>query len=228
MFLINFLQKKNQLAVSTCHVRPVTFDLPRPVPDGTGPRRHRGFSLVESIVAVAIFSLIVVAVGAFQLDIFRLNNVIQSGLSAQNDARKILRPMIDELRSASESDQGAFPLVTVATSTLIFFSDVDDDGSKERIRYFLDGTDFKKGLTDNGNEKITEVVHDVVKTERIFSYYDSSYDGTNQGDYLEYPVYPSDVRLIKVELIIDENPNKEPVAIGVSTQVMIRNLKDNL
>lgn len=197
--------------------------------------KNKGFSLVETLVAVAILFLIIAAMGAFQADVFSLNSVIQSGLSRENDARKIIRPMVDEVRSASESNLGSYPLATTASSTFTFYSDIDDDNLKERVRYFLEGTDFKKGIIhpsgvpltyDENDEFIIEVVHDVINTD-IFSYYNSSYDGTASSSPLAQPVVPSEVRLISVELIVDENVDKPPAAVKVRTQMSIRNLKDN-
>jgi len=195
----------------------------------------RAFSLIEIVVSVFIVSLILVAVGSFQRDVFYLNDVIQIGLTTQNDARKIIRPMVDEVRSASESSLGAYPLATTASSTFIFYSDIDNDSLKERVRYFLDNGDFKKGvLKPSGNpltyntsdEKITEVVNDIINTE-IFTYFNSSYDGTASSTALVQPVSPLDVRLIKIQLVVDKDPSRAPAQISVGTQVSIRNLKDN-
>lgn len=195
----------------------------------------KGFSLVEILVAVFITSLIVVAVGAFQRDVFYLNDVIQSGLTSQNDARKIIRPMVDEVRSASESSLGAYPLAITASSTFAFYSDIDNDSLKERVRYFLDNGDFKKGVIkpsgspltyNSSNEKIIEVVHDVINTD-IFTYFNSSYDGTSSSTPLTQPVSPAVVRLVKIELIVDKDPSRSPAPITVGTQMSIRNLKDN-
>ncbi|MCB9805748.1 prepilin-type N-terminal cleavage/methylation domain-containing protein [Candidatus Nomurabacteria bacterium] len=199
--------------------------------------KKSGFTLLESMFTLFILSLIILAVASFQTDVFRLNRVIHVGLTAQNDIRKIIRPMVDEVRSASESNLGAYPLSETATSTFSFYSDIDNDSLKEKITYFLDGSDFKKGVIkpsgnpyiyDTDDEVITEVVHDVLAVDNIFEYYDSSYDGTASSAPLEFPVSPSSVRLIKIELTVDADPNNPPEAITVTTQINVRNLKDNL
>ena len=198
--------------------------------------KQKGFSLIEILVALGIFSLIVVAIGLFQRDVFSLNNILQVGLKNQNEAKKILRPFANEARSASQSNLGSYPLATVASTTFSFYSDIDNDGLKEKVRYFLDDTTFKKGvIKPSGNpltyneedEDIVRVVHDVVNVS-IFSYFDESYDGTASSTPLAQPVTPSDVRLVQVEIVIDSDPNKPPAPLPVTTQVSIRNLKDNL
>jgi len=42
------------------------------------------------------------------------------------------------------------------------------------------------------------------------------------------PVDVSSVRLVKMNITIDRDPNRSPTPINVTTQVVIRNLKDNL
>lgn len=198
---------------------------------------RKGFTLIETVISLAILTLILTAVGAFQSDVFSLNNVIQVSLSAQTDVRKIIRPMVDEVRSASESNLGAYPLAETATSSFSFYSDIDNDSLKEKIRYFLDGNDFKKGVIkptgnpyiyNSANELITEVVHDVLPGETIFEYFDTTYTGATTTQALAFPVSPSAVRLIKITLVVDANPNKPPAAVSYTTQMTVRNLKDNL
>lgn len=191
---------------------------------------------MEILIAMGISAGVLLVIVQFQIDIFNLNELLQVGLKNQNDARKIIKPMANEVRSASQSSIGAFPLETVATSTFTFFTDLDNDGLKERVRYHLDGTTFKKGVIkpsgsplvyDTDDEEIIRVVEDVLP-QTIFTYYDENYDGTASSSPLVQPVTPANVRLVKVEISIDTDPNKPPEPIRVETQMSLRNLKDNL
>ena len=60
----------------------------------------------------------------------------------------------------------------------------------------------------------------------IFDYYDTNYDGTTAP--LAQPVSAIAVRLVKITLIIDKNSLRPPAPITMTTQVSMRNLKDNL
>lgn len=200
-------------------------------------QKGKGFTLVETLVAVSVFVLIVVALGAFQRNVFTINSFLQTNLTNQNEARKILRPFVGEVRSASLSNTGAYPIATAATSTFTFYTDTDSDGVKERIRYFLEGSDFKKGTLvpsgspleyDEDDEEFIEVIHNVVATSTIFSYYDENYDGTASSTPLEQPVSINEIRLVKIIISIDDDPDKPPSPFTVTTQVSIRNLKNNL
>lgn len=197
---------------------------------------NSGFTLAEVVISVGIISLVLVAIYSFQADIFSLNRVVQSGLLNQQEAKKLVRPFANEVRGSIESAQGAYPIASAGTSSISFFTDLDGDGLAERVRYFLEDGDFKKGITepdpvtywyDEQEEQVIRVIHDVVD-KNIFYYYDSNYDGTASSTELSHPVTPNDIRMIKVIVEIDSNPDKPPAPFVVTTQVSMRNLKDNL
>ncbi len=197
---------------------------------------NKGVGLVEMVVVVAIFSVISIAVWNFGAEIFNFNSTAGSNLTAQSEGRRVIKTMIKELRSVSPSSVGSYPLNQTATSSLIFFTDANADGIKERIRYFLQGNEVRRGvivpsgnpLTYNpANENITPIIRGVVNgNTAIFEYFDQSYNGTSSS--LPEPVQATSVRLIKINLILDSDPNKEGGIINVTSQVTLRNLKDNL
>jgi len=198
--------------------------------------QQSGFSIIEVMVAMFILTLIGLAVYSFQKDVFSLNRIISGSLTTQDETRRALKAMTAEIRTASPSSLGAYALVETATSSFTFYSNIDNDSYKERVRYFLDGTILKKGiikpsgapLTYNpANETVSELVHDVANaTTSIFNYYDTNYDGTIEP--LTEPVNVSAVRLIKLTIVIDHDPLTPPGPITLTTQVSMRNLKDNL
>jgi prepilin-type N-terminal cleavage/methylation domain-containing protein len=196
--------------------------------------KKQGFTLVEILIATFILTLIGIAVVKFQIDIFSLNKMSSSNLVAQESARQIFKNFTSEVRSMSPSNAGAYYIDQAATSSLTFYTNIDNDSDTEKVRYFLSGTTFKKGVinpTGNtynpGNETIKELAHGITNaTTSIFSYYDNGYDGTSAP--LSQPVNTSATKLIKINLIIDEDTTKLPPPLYMTTQVSIRNLKDNL
>jgi prepilin-type N-terminal cleavage/methylation domain-containing protein len=199
-------------------------------------QKNNGFTLVEILVTMAIFSLILGAVGLFARDIFYYDNLFSGGLTSYDDAKKILQPVASEIRSASQSSLGAYSIELANNTNFIFFTDIDNDGKKERIRYFLVDDILKRGVIVpsgspleylSGDEVITDVVSNLTNgVTPIFTYYDTNYNGSTPP--LADPVSVLDIRLVKITLIIDVDPNRPPAPMTVTTEVSIRNLKDNL
>ncbi len=185
---------------------------------------------------ISISVIVGIAVGTFQKDVFYLDTVFQDSLNAQKDTRNALASMSAEIRSASPSSVGAYPLAETATSSFTFYSDIDGDGLKERVRYFLNGKTLKKGVLEpSGNplsyNPVNEIISDFVKnitngtSSPIFAYYDDSYDGSTAP--LPSPVNILSVSLVKITAVVDSNPGRAPIPLTLTTQMSIRNLKDN-
>ncbi|MEJ0001644.1 MAG: prepilin-type N-terminal cleavage/methylation domain-containing protein [bacterium] len=193
-----------------------------------------GFSIVEMLIAVSIITVVGLALGYFARNIFVYNSFVSAGLANADAGRNILTVAAAEIRGATPADTGAYTIDTATATTFTFYSDIDNDGLKDRVRYFLSGTSFKKGVTkpsgspltyNSANEKLSTLIYNVTGTS-IFSYYDKNYDGTTAA--LPSPVDVSKIRLVKLTVTIDRDPNRSPIPMTFSTQVSIRNLKDNL
>lgn len=199
-------------------------------------KKNKGITLMELLVVITIFLLILGVVSKFASDIFHYEDTFSSGLTAYDEARKVLQPVTSEIRSASPSSLGSYPIEMAGGNSFIFFTDINNDGLKERIRYYLSGSILMKGViapTGNplqylsGNEINSEIIHGIVNgSTPIFTYFDTNYNGSTSP--LSSPVPVLSVRLVKINLIVDDNINKPPSAVTVTTQVTIRNIKDNL
>jgi len=197
---------------------------------------NKGVGLTEIIIVVAISAAIFTAIFQFGTSIFSFNTTSSATLSAQSDGRRVLKTIVKELRSASPSSTGTYPVLVAATSSITFFSNIDADALKEQIRYFLQNKDLKRGvikpsgspLTYNpANEQISTLVHDIMSTSSpIFEYFDNNYAGTTTP--LVQPVTITLIRLVRITIPIEKDVNKSPLPIIVQSQVMLRNLKDNL
>jgi prepilin-type N-terminal cleavage/methylation domain-containing protein len=199
-------------------------------------KSNDGFTLVETLVTLAIIVIIGVVIANFGSDIFSYNYTTQNNLNAQLEGRRVLKQLISELRSASPSATGAYPIALAGTSSLTFFSDVTGDGTKEQLRYYLNGTSLMRGQIEptgnpptypSANETTETVITNVSNptSTPIFDYFDTNYAGTSSP--LTQPVNISAIRLIRVTVIIDADPNKPPGPITVTSLGTLRNLKDN-
>lgn len=193
-----------------------------------------GFSLVEVLFGVSIFILIIGVLTLFSRNIWVYNSSVSLGLVNADAGRQVLKTMVSEIRTASDANTGAYAIGAAGNATFTFYSDIDDDGLKEKVRYFRAGTTLQKGATkptgspltySSLNEKISTLAYNVINTS-IFEYYDKNYDGTTAP--LSSPVNIPAIRLIKIIITIEQDPNRPPAPKTFSTEVSIRNLKDNL
>lgn len=190
---------------------------------------------MEMMVTIAMISIILIPLTRLQINVFAYNRFFQNTIAMQEEARKNLQKMSSEIRSSNVAANGAYPIGEAGENSLIFYRDADHDGVAERIRYFLDGEELKRGvIIPSGNplaynlssEVITVTAHEVKNDSvPVFEYFDTGYDGTKP--VLTQPVDPTDVRLIKVELFLGKG-NENQAQTKLTTQISLRNLKDNL
>jgi len=141
--------------------------------------------------------------------------------------------MVREIRGASYSDTGAYPVVSADNMEFIFYSDTDRDNSIERVRYFLDGTDFKRGKIESSGDPLGyELSNEVVSVlsvysrndagDPIFSYLDSS--GVEITDLSNI----TNITFVRVNLIVNVVEGRAPNEFNLRSTAQIRNLKTNL
>jgi len=195
--------------------------------------KQKGFSLIEIMVVLTIMTILIFAVSDFLIRGFKSNVFGYEQDEAVNSARKAANKIAKELREAMTSATGTYMLNTVATNTIIFFADIDNNTSADRIRYYIENTDLKRGITtptgtplsyNLANEK-TSVVANYLnnKTLPIFTYYDAS------STLIANPTANvSKIRLVHILMKINVTPERAPADFFYETDVQIRNLKDNL
>lgn len=197
---------------------------------------HKGFTLIEVLMTMSIFTLI--SIGAITIfarsEVF--NRISIGRINAVDEGRKILRPLVGEVRSAMPSHEGGYMLAQTLPDSFIFFSDIDGDGRIERVRYFIEDNTFKKGVTkptgspltyNLSNETISWIIQNIDQGDvPVFTYFDALYDGSTEP--LAQPVSPLDVRMVGITIRIQRNPQSNDKPVTLSTQVSIRNLNDNI
>jgi prepilin-type N-terminal cleavage/methylation domain-containing protein len=197
-------------------------------------KNKKGFTLPEILIGVSIFVLVMGALTLFSRNIWYYGSYVSAGLNDSNNGRAVLKTLVSEIRTASTADTGAYVIALANSTAFTFYSDIDNDGLKEKVRYFLNGSLLQKGVIKptgsplsyvSVNETLSTLLSNVTNAS-IFNYYDKNYEGTTAA--LGTPVTISSVRLVKITITIDKDPNRAPVTTTFSTQVSIRNLKDNL
>lgn len=195
----------------------------------------KGFTVLELIVVVGIFSVLCLVVAWILVASLRSNTTAWDQLQAENDAGKVLKDIVNLARKAETSDIGGFALATTTAYEFAFYANIDNDAYKELVRYKLSGTELTKGVTEpSGNpleynpsaEETTTIARDVVNIQKgdpLFLYYDKNYTGAQSA--MSAPVEAANARMVKVKIEIDRNPTKSPVILTAESMTQIRSLK---
>ena len=199
---------------------------------------HQGFTLLETLIALAIFSMAVIMVTVFISKNYQASTFGQEQNEAIESARKGIETMIEEIRESGQSEEGGYIILENNQQSLKFYSDIDKDTTVEQIHYWLDDTDFKKGIiepTIQGEylevNKVTTVLSRYVQNSAtpIFTYYNADYPTDVTNNPLPYEVVNiDDIRLIDIYLEVNVDPSKAPNSYVLQSKAHIRTLKDNL
>ncbi len=195
-----------------------------------------GFSMMEMIVVIGLFALFSASISEIMIWANHGKDVIFEQLSKQSDGRITIQDFLNDLRRASYSSIGAYPLELATPNEIVFYSNVDTDSWKERIHYYVSGTILKRGVTkpsgtpltyNIANEVTTDVAHDLNNTTTIFYYYDQNYDGVSNTSSLSLPINIPQVRMVGIKLWLDLRPNVSPAPLYIEGKTELRNLKSN-
>jgi len=190
---------------------------------------NKAFTLIETITTIVVFSIAILAISAFILHFYRTSSYDLNQTYALNSARKGMETIIKEIREMTYSDTGAYPIEEAENQSLSFYSDIDRDSNIEKVRYFLEGNVLKKGVIKSTgfppqylseNEKIS-VLSPYVRngeSESIFIYYDE-----NNNELSDLQRY-TEIKMIKIILIINVQPNRPPNEFTIQSNITLRNL----
>jgi len=99
--------------------------------------KKNSFTLIETLVAIFVFILLMGAVSGAILMLYRTHDYQWQQSLAIEEARRGIETMAWELREARQGENGAYPIEYAGDKEIIFYSDIDNDGKTERVRYFL-------------------------------------------------------------------------------------------
>jgi prepilin-type N-terminal cleavage/methylation domain-containing protein len=198
---------------------------------------RQGFSLIEILIVVAIASSVVLIVSNLSGNVSLLNGLVSQELQSKSDITQTMQIMTSEVRSAGPSASGAYPIDSAGTSSFVFYSDSNEDGKVERIRYFLASSTVWRGVImptgtpaayPTATETMTDMIDNVVipsSTTLLFRYYDASYTGTQPSMTSTADV--TGIRLVGISFYTDIKPRQSPGPQYFSILINIRNLRSN-
>jgi prepilin-type N-terminal cleavage/methylation domain-containing protein len=199
---------------------------------------QKGFTLIEILITAVV--TVILAGGILTLQYIIGQNQVTAWKSyvGINEANASTSSLVAELRTARNGENGAYPLEKADSSEIIFYSDVDFDESVERVRYFLTGTTFSRGVTKSSgfpisylsaNEKV-KIISTIVRngTDPIFYYYNNGWPLDTANNPLTTPASPVNVKLIKISIRLNADAQAENKDFVLENFTQIRMLKSNL
>ncbi len=196
-----------------------------------------GMTLIETIVAIAIFTISMQAITLLFIKNWQARSFIMEEGQATLTVSRAVDGMVKNLRKIQQPDNGEFPIKSGGAFDLVVFFDIDNDNAIEKVHYFLENSRVYEGISEpNGSppvysdddENVKMIANDIVNEsdDPMFSYYNKNYPADTANNPLSVPVNVSDVRLIKIHLMINIDPIKAPNNVNLETFVQLRNIND--
>ncbi len=180
--------------------------------------KDAGFSLIELLIAIGIFSVLAAAVGSVYVSTSRAITLQNATAGVQQSVRTALEIMAQDIRMAGynpmEIDPNP-PSIEIADSNKIRVTSdrnkngtIDEDDF-ERISYELNGNDLRRILYEaTGSSSAQTIIENVTELE-------FTYSGTNNS-------------IVDIILTVEENAGYgNTVARTLQTRVYCRNLDTN-
>ena len=191
---------------------------------------NSAFTAVEAVVYIGVFTLILGAISALLVTVYRSHGYSIALQSSNSEVRLVLEKSVNDIREASYADNGAYPVYSMSPNEFVFFSDVDNDGKIEKVRYFLQNHHLKRGVIKSSGTPATynsadETVKTLAWTIRnsdylvpVFKYLDSNANEMSDLSKL------LDLRTVQIRLLVDKDPSRPPDYFDFTTSATLRNI----
>ena len=195
--------------------------------------KKSGFTLVETIIVIATTALILTVIGTLLAYFYKTNAYTLEQSTAVWQARNGVEDAMSRLREASYASDGSYPIMSVATSSITFYANVDNDSAIERVSYTLINRTLYRTVAEPSGNPLSYVGATIATTTvatsvtnnastPVFLYFD------NTGAQLAQPVNVADVSSIRTTITVDVNINRAPVAFTLYGGATLRNLRIQL
>jgi hypothetical protein len=149
-----------------------------------------------------------------------------------------MNKIVSYLRRIRQGDDGAYAIKSANDNDLVVFCDYNKDEITERIHLYKSGANILMGVTvptvsipktyPTGDQTTVTITSYVMNdaSSPIFSYYNADYPADTVNNPMITPASVADIRLVKINLSINSNPNRFPNNIDLQSFVEMRNLND--
>ncbi len=194
-------------------------------------------TLVELMVAIAIFIIGIEGFAVLYIRSLKTNAFVIEMGEASVIASRGVQEIVDSIRRARQADNGSYPIILADEDEFIMYNDIDNDNIAERVRYYVEDNKLKMGIsrpTGTPYEYPAEysesytLVNYVANSEDqpIFAYFNQDYPADEINNPLEVPADMNEVRMVKIHLMINIDPDNAPDYINIQSFAAIRNLNE--
>jgi type II secretory pathway pseudopilin PulG len=200
------------------------------------PEFKKAMTIVETLVAIAIFAIGIEGFALLFMRAWQSNSyTLEMGQSAMAVSQGVNK-ITGYIRGASQSDNGSYPVKSANDNDLVLYSDYDKDDVIERLHFYKSGQSVLMGVREptgtmpityaSGDESVITIASHIINDANnpIFEYYNQGYPGDTTNNPMITPASVSAVRMVKIHLYININPNRAPDNIEMQTFVELRNL----
>ena len=193
-----------------------------------------GVTIIELVIAMGISVVMLGFMGLLQDQLSKVASFINQELQNQQGLSQVFDALVTEVRSMGPSSIGGYPIELASSTGITFFSDIDEDGIFERVRYYLTSSTLVKAVIEptgsplqyiTSSETSRTLVTNVLSASSSFSYFDATYTGDEAP--LGFPVSVSAVRVVRVDIYADISPSTAPQPAFFTNTITIRNLRSN-
>jgi type II secretory pathway pseudopilin PulG len=193
-----------------------------------------GFTLVETVMVIAIYTLVMFAIlqsiGVF----YRYNAYTLAQAQQVNQARRGMDILIRDIREMTFADDGTFPLALMEPHRIGFYSDIDRDNSVEYVEIELASTTLEKRVYNAvGNPPVYDAIAD--ETHLLSSYVQNLEQSTStffyfnsEGALATATTTVTDVVYVEAQIIVNIDPVRDPGEFMLRSSAALRNLKENI
>jgi prepilin-type N-terminal cleavage/methylation domain-containing protein len=198
-------------------------------------RGNSGMTLVETVVAISIYAVLMLAVFSSITSLYKTNAYALEQSNEVNSARVGITQWNRDAKEMITAEDGTWPLAIIEPHRMGYYSDTDKDDSVEYVLYELTGTTLTKSVfnpsgtpvsydltTPDEVQTLSTYVQNINQSTSTFSYFD------NGGNQLTSASPILDVRYIRSQLIVNIDPIRNPGEFMLRSSLAPRNLKDNL
>ena len=203
-------------------------------------RNKKGMTLVEMLVSIGIFSIAMSGLTALFINVWRSNKYSMELGQSVMVVSQGLGKMGNYIRGSRQSDNGSYPIVSASDNDLVIYSDYDKDNVTERLHIYKSGNNVLMGVRDpsgtmpktyaSGDAETVTLASSIINNSShpIFQYFDENYPIDTTNNPIATPASVSRIKLVRVYLQINIDPNNAPDNVEMESFIDIRNLNDRI